>query len=153
MSAISNKRGKNSPKSLDIINFTTRKALSPKDPDNVRFIFISDTHGKADELTLPPGDILIHCGDFTRACSAAEIKGFNQYLGSLKIYFKYIVVICGNHEKKFDPKHNKKHFKETRKQLSNCIYLEDESVNLLGFNIYGTPWLVLIFIYSVLKST
>eukprot|EP00026_Physarum_polycephalum_P021288 Phypoly_transcript_24444.p1 GENE.Phypoly_transcript_24444~~Phypoly_transcript_24444.p1 ORF type:complete len:154 (+),score=43.89 Phypoly_transcript_24444:56-463(+) len=31
----------------------------------VRIVVMSDTHNHVDDLTVPPGDILIHCGDFT----------------------------------------------------------------------------------------
>ena len=27
-----------------------------------------------------------------------------------------------------------------KKELTNCIYLEDSATNVLGLNIYGTPW-------------
>lgn len=31
----------------------------------MKFVAISDTHGKHDQLTLPPGDLLIHSGDIS----------------------------------------------------------------------------------------
>jgi hypothetical protein len=32
-------------------------------------------------------------------------------------------------------------FSETiRNELTNCIYLEDNFVNVFGIKIYGTPW-------------
>lgn len=42
---------------------------APIDEDRVRFVAISDTHDKLGQLahTLPPGDVLIHAGDFTSA--------------------------------------------------------------------------------------
>ena len=30
---------------------------------------------------------------------------------------------------------------DLRKALSNAIFLEDESVNIMGYNIYGCPWI------------
>ena len=27
-----------------------------------------------------------------------------------------------------------------KKKLTNCIYLEDEAVDVMGFKIYGSPW-------------
>ena len=29
---------------------------------------------------------------------------------------------------------------EMKKELTNCIYLQDSSVTLYGLKIYGTPW-------------
>lgn len=30
--------------------------------------------------------------------------------------------------------------KNIKEQLTNCIYLEDEMLDLCGLKIYGTPW-------------
>lgn len=32
--------------------------------NELKFVCISDTHGY--NIPLPPGDVLIHCGDFTK---------------------------------------------------------------------------------------
>ena len=37
----------------------------PSSPSVFRFITLSDTHNLHRTLTIPPGDVLIHCGDFT----------------------------------------------------------------------------------------
>ena len=29
---------------------------------------------------------------------------------------------------------------EMKKELTNCIYLQDSSISLYGLKIYGTPW-------------
>lgn len=47
----------------------------------LRIVAISDTHGY--EVPVPEGDILIHCGDFTRTGSMDEIKRFCNYLSRL----------------------------------------------------------------------
>ena len=69
-------------------------------PDYVRFVFISDTHTKHHNLTLPRGDVLIHTGDFTMQGRKEEIKSFSDWLG--RIDFKHKIVISGNHEVTFD---------------------------------------------------
>lgn len=50
---------------------------------------------------MPPGDLLIHAGDFTRCGHLSEVREFNHWLGTLPHPHK--VVIAGNHELSFDP--------------------------------------------------
>ncbi len=132
------------------VNRTTVKPLSLETPifeNKVRFVCVSDTHSKTDNLSsaIPAGDIFIHAGDFTHGGSPKCVNKFSNFLQELDDKFKYKIVIAGNHELTFDK--NCKHprqgiFKDsdTRKLLKNCIYLEDSYVVLFGFKIYGSPW-------------
>lgn len=135
---------------LNIEKFTTN--VSEKPPGHVRFVFISDTHNQADTLHMPDGDIMIHAGDFSNVGLPREIDNFNVFLGKMKDKYKNIIVISGNHELTFDPKGAeaaknylpkdclKLDHIEMKKKLTNCIYLEDEAVDVMGFKIYGSPW-------------
>ena len=38
----------------------------------LRFVAISDTHNKHDDLVVPPGDVLIHAGDVTYAAQGSN---------------------------------------------------------------------------------
>ncbi len=62
-----------------------------------------------------------------------------RYLGSLK-NIQYKIVIAGNHEVSFDPATSQLKDGDSKKELKNCIYLEDNSIELLGLKIYGSPW-------------
>ncbi len=68
----------------------------------IRFVCISDTHSKLGKIkaNLPPGDVLIHAGDFTSVGSLDDVKKFDKELKELD--YKYKVVIAGNHELSFD---------------------------------------------------
>ena len=44
------------------------------------FVCISDTHTHTENLKLPPGDVLIHAGDFTSLGQPDEVSGFNEFL-------------------------------------------------------------------------
>jgi hypothetical protein len=69
-----------------------------------------------------------------------EIEQFDNYLESLT-HIKYKVVIAGNHDICFDSAFkNKDYIDYSKSLLKNCIYLQDESVNLFGYKIYGSPW-------------
>jgi hypothetical protein len=76
---------------------------------------------------------------------------------------RHKIVIAGNHELSFDPKfagdrgrqvvesipelgYRREVMTEavksidTKKRLTNCIYLEDSGIQIWGISIYGTPW-------------
>ena len=59
-------------------------------------MLISDTHNQTDKCDPPPpGDILIHAGDFTSRGLPKELEHFNNYLGSIKDNYKHVIVIPG----------------------------------------------------------
>uniref|UniRef100_A0AC34FM84 Calcineurin-like phosphoesterase domain-containing protein n=1 Tax=Panagrolaimus sp. ES5 TaxID=591445 RepID=A0AC34FM84_9BILA len=125
---------------------------TPIKPNYIRFVCISDTHEKLDELLpkIPPGDVLIHCGDFTNNGDKDKILKFNKELETLP--HKYKIVIAGNHEFGFEgnestqewvlqnPRLIGKGTDKGYKLLKNCIYLHDTSVKIYGIKIYGSPW-------------
>ncbi|XP_022111965.1 metallophosphoesterase MPPED2-like isoform X1 [Acanthaster planci] len=144
---------------------TVCRVVQPINPDipipegAVRFVCISDTHNQAARLlpTIPDGDILIHAGDFTNIGRPREIKRFNEFLGQLP--HRHKVVIAGNHEVTFDrqlmteqsshvfmsfatalQEVKQEDWKHIPSLLTNCTYLEDAEVNIMGFRIYGSPW-------------
>ena len=122
----------------------------PKPAGHTRFVCISDTHNRTDRLEypIPDGDVLIHAGDFTSCGTRDQVIHFNKFLSTLSHPYK--VVIAGNHEVGFDLSSydslwsyfssKKDEPEEIRRQLTNCIYLEDEEVDVLGFRIFGSPW-------------
>ncbi|XP_038047108.1 metallophosphoesterase MPPED2-like isoform X1 [Patiria miniata] len=132
---------------------------TPKPEGAVRFVCISDTHNQAARLiqTLPAGDVLIHAGDFTNTGRPSEVKRFNEFLGHLP--HRHKIVIAGNHEVTFDrqlmteqnshvfmsfatalQEVKQEDWKHIPALLTNCTYLEDAEVNIMGFRIYGSPW-------------
>ena len=130
---------------------------STKPPGHTRFVCISDTHDVVkNDFYVPDGDILIHSGDFTKTGQIAEVKRFNEFLSLQKHPHK--IVIAGNHDLSFDEKtfcqsgygfippsaedldaeEIKEKVQETKDLLENCVYLQDEEVNIFGFRIYGS---------------
>ncbi len=99
----------------------------------IKIIIISDTHGMHNDIKVPKGDILIHAGDITRKGKLEEVKEFNDYIGSLT--HKHKIVIAGNHD--FCLENNRE---ESVKILTNCIYLEDEGIEINGIHFWGSPW-------------
>ena len=62
---------------------TTLPLHTPVYSDRVRFVCISDTHAQAEKIRkdLPPGDVLVHAGDFTNTGTPNEVTEFNTFLG------------------------------------------------------------------------
>ncbi|KAF6209834.1 hypothetical protein GE061_015586 [Apolygus lucorum] len=108
-----------------------------------RIVCMSDTHSRTLNIPeVPKGDIFIHAGDFTTFGMEKEVIGFNDWLG--KLPHKHKIVIAGNHEISFDHtclySGNVGDDGAMRDRLTNCIYLQDELVEILGLKIYGSPW-------------
>nr|CAD2179526.1 unnamed protein product [Meloidogyne enterolobii] len=128
----------------------------PIHPDLVRFVCISDTHNHLDEILhrIPPGDVLLHCGDFTNFGDLDELEKFNKELKQLP--HRYKIVIAGNHELGFEDGEDisgrrananmwrlgsgSRGTPQGYKHLTDCIYLQDSSVKIYGINIFGSSW-------------
>ncbi|MFX1294854.1 MAG: metallophosphatase domain-containing protein [Promethearchaeota archaeon] len=99
----------------------------------LKFVCLADTHMRHNDIEVPDGDILLCAGDFTSYGSKKDVKAFNVFLNTLP--HKYKVVIAGNHDFLFE-----KQPVLAQSLLTNCIYLQDSSVEIEEFLIYGTPW-------------
>ena len=132
----------------------TSDNINPKEDGKVRIVCISDTHSSVEmarpSFKVPNGDILIHAGDFTEYGKISNVQEFDKWLGSLP--HKHKIVVAGNHEVSFDrtakrfwEKQQHRDVDKVKSILTNCIYLEDKSVMVEGYKIYGTPWQPLFF--------
>ena len=99
----------------------------------VKIIAISDTHSMHDELTVPEGDILVHSGDFTDHGRLDEAQAFNEFLG--KQPHTYKIVVAGNHDYCFE-----RSPEEAQALITNAIYLQDATAEVMGIKFYGSPW-------------
>ena len=101
-------------------------------------------------LKVPPGDVLLHAGDFSNKGEEHDVIKFNAFLGSLP--HRYKIVIAGNHDLSFDTvEYGKKLWKnfahktkldsdKLKSSLTNALYLEDFGCEVNGIKIYGSPW-------------
>jgi predicted phosphodiesterase len=99
---------------------------------------------------MPPGDVLLHCGDFCRdGGSSEQIHKFNEFLQMQQYAVK--IVISGNHDFCFDPdrlEELKAYYElsrdysaiDPRSALSAAHYLLDEGMVVAGYHIWGSPW-------------
>lgn len=124
---------------------------APVRDDAVRFVCISDTHNCGGRMrhAVPPGDVLLHAGDFTMAGSAKEVDAFSAFLGTLP--HRHKLVIAGNHELSFDPGTTwlaasreqaavDDAVSAMKRRLVNCTYLQDSEATVFGLKVYGSPW-------------
>lgn len=127
-----------------------RKPNEPKAPNTVRFVCISDTHNLTDQLFIPPGDVLLHAGDFSMIGSPDQVQHFDTFMANQPHPVK--VVIAGNHEITFDidqyqgiktrfPLQNVPDPWMAKGLLRHCNYLEDSQIHVFGYTIYGSPWM------------
>jgi Icc-related predicted phosphoesterase len=100
----------------------------------MKFVAISDTHGKHQKLILPKGDVIIHAGDVSSKGQENEIVDFLKWFSALD--FEYKIFIAGNHDFYFERQKN-----TIIQQLipSNIIYLNDSSTKIQGISIWGSP--------------
>lgn len=114
------------------------EALPPKAPGTVRLIIISDTHERHHTVTVPAGDVLVHCGDILMTSSMPVqargehvLRDFNAWLATLPCTEK--VVIGGNHDEAL---------RRAPHLITNAVLLEDSAVSLQasGLKVYGNPY-------------
>lgn len=107
----------------------------------MKIVAISDTHELHQNVLLPEGDILIHCGDFTNTGSNRAIKNFLSWFSSQP--HKYKCFIAGNHELGLERGTSKKSKQDLIESFinlcDNFYYLENNSITIENINIYGSP--------------
>mmetsp|Transcript_16837 Transcript_16837/g.39090 ORF Transcript_16837/g.39090 Transcript_16837/m.39090 type:complete len:289 (+) Transcript_16837:39-905(+) len=111
-----------------------RRVMPPRrrSTAGVTIVCISDTHGRHRDLDLPPGDVLIHAGDFTKFSLREDAEDFNRWLAEQP--FKHKVVVNGNHE------HNADWQREVQSILSNAIVLKNSACSVCGLSVFGADF-------------
>ena len=105
-----------------------------------RLVIISDTHSQWAAIPndfIPPGDVLIHCGDHTMGGHSKDMKKALNQLALFKDQFENIILIAGNHDRlaQHDPDRMRRYV-ESR----GLIYLHHEALELNGIKYFGSPW-------------
>lgn len=100
----------------------------------MKIVAISDTHGQHHNLEVPEGDMIIHAGDVSGKGSIEEVIDFLDWFKDLN--FKYKIFVAGNHDFYFENTY--------LEGYDNIIpegvhYLNDQSVEIEGINIWGSP--------------
>lgn len=127
---------------------------------SLRLVLISDTHSQHNDLPkpFPKGDVLIHCGDFTKSRNVlkpTEYEDFARWFGALDFDTK--ILISGNRDDYMDTEVSSKLRKEPRpleeiRAVQDFIlgskdikFLSDTSHEIVHksggcVRVFGSPW-------------
>ena len=119
----------------------------------MKIVALSDTHGKHRQYPdswIPDGDVLMHCGDFTKHGRVNELEDFLDWFSQFS--HEYKIFIAGNHdaimtnhgndgppinarkEERIEELLNKYWFEE------KIIYLHNSGKTIDGLTFYGSPY-------------
>lgn len=101
----------------------------------MKITFISDTHLKHEELGTLEGEILVHCGDFTRKGSKEDIQSFLEWMSLQR--FQHKIFVAGNHDFGFE--NADREWAEDKAQSLGLTYLNDSGIEIDGFKFWGSP--------------
>jgi Icc-related predicted phosphoesterase len=99
----------------------------------MRLVLLSDTHGRHKKLSIPDGDVLVHCGDFSHRGNPAETEAFGRWFAAQPHPFK--VLVPGNHDAAME-------HPVARNLLRSLgvVVVVDQAVVVGGLRFYGSPW-------------
>lgn len=108
----------------------------------MKIVAISDTH-QAYLTDLPPGDILIHAGDFSllpknvssnRELMVSELTDLKNWFSSIRDRYKHVILVPGNHDWIFEVD-----YEFASSFLEDVIVLNDRAIEIDGIKIWGSP--------------
>ena len=100
----------------------------------LRFVAISDTHGRHRSIRLPKGDVLVHAGDICYRGRKEEVVDFLDWFSVQK--FPYKIFIAGNHDFYLE---NAEPEEIAALIPKGIIYLNDSGIEINGIHIWGSP--------------
>ena len=121
----------------------------------LKIVVISDTHSGHHQLQLPPGDILIHCGDFSNSRMNLNVREYTDFLTWFTSQeHKTKILIAGNRDDFMHTevchKYRSRSMEEIEKvqamftKNKDIIYLCDSSYQHnqdgVSITIWGSPW-------------
>ena len=117
--------------------------LPPKRASSLRLVIISDTHERHREMTVPNGDVLVHCGDIQEGlnfCRSVELMlaDFAAWFNDPVLHPHPVkLIIAGNHDKAIAGMN----VDAARRLFAPALYLCDESARIepVGVRVYGSP--------------
>ncbi len=108
---------------------------------SLKIVAVSDTHEQHKNLILPDGDVLIHSGDITNKGSLNAFEEFCNWMSTQN--FAHKILIYGNHELGFQIKKKQKAADICKKY--NIIHLQNSSVEINNYKIWGASWTPFFF--------
>lgn len=100
----------------------------------MKIICIADTHNKHSDIDIPPGDIIVHAGDFTESGTRGEALRFLNWFSALP--HKHKILVPGNHDFYFEK--NREMLEEIIPSNVHCLI--DEGIVLENIKFWGSPF-------------
>lgn len=101
----------------------------------MKLVLISDTHGT--QFDLPPGDILIHCGDLTGMGTVTETTNGLNWLSRHRDKYKHIEFCPGNHDRLFE---ENPAFADLLCQERGISWHWDKGFEFEGYKFWSSPY-------------
>lgn len=101
----------------------------------MQIVAISDTHGKHRQVTLQPGEVLVHTGDLTINGDKSLIMDFVTWFAEQP--FKHKIFIAGNHDRWAEQSHDEL---ALAAREAGVHYLLCSGVVLDGVRFWGSPY-------------
>ncbi|CBZ26118.1 conserved hypothetical protein [Leishmania mexicana MHOM/GT/2001/U1103] len=117
--------------------------LPPKSVSSLRLVIISDTHERHREMSVPNGDVLVHCGDIQEGLNfmrdvKAMLTDFSAWFTDNTLHPHPVkLIIAGNHDKAIAAMPTE----DVRRLFAPAVYLCEDSVVVEPANVrfYGSP--------------
>lgn len=117
--------------------------LPPKSVSSLRLVIISDTHERHREMSVPNGDVLVHCGDIQEGLNfmrdvKAMLADFSAWFTDNTLHPHPVkLIIAGNHDKAIAAMPTE----DVRRLFAPAVYLCEDSVVVEPANVrfYGSP--------------
>lgn len=91
-------------------------------------------------MSIPDGDVIVHCGDASMGGGLLELMKFGKWFGGLAYDghgFSETVFIPGNHDRIFE---TDQMLAREDMESQGVTVLIDEATTIGGFKFYGSPW-------------
>lgn len=99
----------------------------------MKLVCIADTHTREKQLQIPPGDVLIHAGDFSESGTFRETKAFLAWFANQKHTYK--ILVPGNHDFYLQEENCEK----LQPYLKDIHLLINDSIMIEGHHFWGSP--------------
>lgn len=114
----------------------------------MKLVIISDTHDNRLQ-DLPPGDVLIHCGDLTNEGRLWETQKMLKWLAYQKDVYSEVILVAGNHD--FIAQREAPLYAEMCADWG-ITYLNDSTASYKGVKFYGSPWTPKFYDWAFMES-
>lgn len=95
----------------------------------MRIVQISDTHSLHSGVSLPEGDVLVHCGDVSENGTEEEVLDFLNWF--IDLPYAHKVFVCGNHDICL------RDADDIEDLPDNVHFLQDRGVTIDGIKFFG----------------